>query len=544
LKVAELIVRCLENEGVDLAFGLPGEEVLDLLGALQDSSIRFISTRHEQGAAFMADVYGRLTGKAGVCLSTLGPGATNLITGVADAFLDRAPMVVLTGQVDRDRLHKESHQNIDLVEIMRPVTKWNSRVIHAPVAAEAVRKAFKVAQVEKPGPTHLDIPDDVAAEESGEVPLPVNRPRRSEPSAREVERALELLRSSQYPLVIAGNGVVRGSAGEALQRFAESFDLPVVTTFMGKGVIPYTHPLSLFTVGLQTHDVSYCGLDRADLVICVGYDLVEYAPMYWNGTRDKKILQIDTLPAEVDAYYNVHVGLIGDISASLNRLSERAFKAGGTPVAGLRDMVLGELDSYQKDLSFPLKPQKILGDIRRVLGPSDIVISDVGAHKMWMARMYPCMEPNTCIISNGFAAMGIAVPGALAAKAVYPEKRILAVTGDGGFLMNSQELETALRAETPFVTLVFRDDGYGLIRFKQMTRFKRAAYVDFGNPDLVMYAESFGAKGYRVTAASELAPILETAFAQKVPSVIDCPVQYGSENLRLLERMGQPVCTF
>jgi len=544
LKVAELIVRCLENEGVDLIYGLPGEENLELLEVLQDSRIRFIQTRHEQGAAFMADVFGRLTGRAGVCLSTLGPGATNLITGVADAFLDRAPVVALTGQVDRDRLHKESHQNIDLVEIMRPVTKWNTRIMHPPVAAEAVRKAFKVAQVEKPGPTHLDIPDDVAAEEVNEGPLPVNWPKRGEPAEREIERALEILRSARYPIIIAGNGVVRGQASDTLIRFAEAFEIPVVTTFMGKGVIPYTHPLALFTVGLQTKDVSYCGLDRADVVVSVGYDLVEYAPEFWNRDRDKRLIQIDTVPAEVDASYNVNVGLIGDIAASLRRLTEKAFKAGGTPVSGLRDLVFGELESFRLDSTFPLKPQKVVADMRTVLGDSDIVVSDVGAHKMWIARLYPCVVPNTCIISNGFAAMGIAVPGALAAKMLYPERRVLAATGDGGFLMNAQELETAVRVKAPFVTLVFRDNEYGLIRFKQMTRFKRTAYVDFGNPDLVRFAESFGLKGYRVAAASELLPILEDAFTQEVPSVIDCPVQYGTENLRLLERMGKVICTF
>lgn len=541
MKVAELLVKCLENEGIKVMFGLPGEENLDLMDALHDSDIRFILTRHEQGAAFMADVHGRLTGEAGVCLSTLGPGATNLITGVADAYLDRAPMVVLTGQADLSRLHKESHQHIDLVEMFRPITKWNTQIVYPSTVPEAIRKAFKVAQMEKPGPTHLDLPEDVARMVTNHSPLPVNRPRGGVPAEREIERALEVIQSSEFPIVIAGNGVLRGQASEALTHFAEAFQIPVVNTFMGKGAISYQNPLHIITVGLQAEDPLYCGLERSDLIIAVGYDLVEYAPKFWNPDRNKKIIHIDTQPAEVDAHYNVQVGLIGGIQGSLKRLVAKAYPKKKPNLPEIRNMIMGQLLTFRDDRSFPLKPQKIIADMRHVMGDDDIVISDVGAHKLWIARMYPCSVPNTCIMSNGLATMGIAMPGAIAAKLNFPEKKILAAVGDGGFMMNSQELETAIRVGTPFVTLIFRDDHYGVIRWKQLERFNRASYTDFLNPDFVKYAESFGAKGYRVEAADELTPILKEAFEQKVPSVIDCPVDY-SENARLTEKLGDLIC--
>ncbi|MEE9566856.1 MAG: acetolactate synthase large subunit [Desulfobacteria bacterium] len=541
MKVAELLIKCLENEGVKVMFGLPGEENLDVMDALHDSDIRFIQTRHEQGAAFMADVHGRLTREAGVCLATLGPGATNLITGVADAYLDRAPMVVLTGQADLSRLHKESHQHIDLVEMFRPITKWNTQILSPPIVSEVMRKAFKMAQVEKPGPTHLDLPEDVARMETNQAPLPVNRPRGGLPAEREIERALEVIKNSNFPIVIAGNGVLRGQASEALTHFAEAFQIPVVNTFMGKGAISYKNPLYINTVGLQAEDPLYCGLERSDLIVAVGYDLVEYAPRFWNPDSNKKIIHIDTQPAEVDAYYNVQVGLIGGIQGSLKRLIARAYPRKKPNLPEIRDMIMGQLQAFRDDRSFPLKPQKIIADMRHVMGDDDIVIADVGAHKLWVARMYPCDLPNTCIISNGLAAMGIALPGAIAAKLHFPEKKVLAVMGDGGFMMNSQELETAIRAGTPFVTLIFRDGHYGVIRWKQLARFNRASYADFQNPDFVKYAESFGAKGYRVEAANELVPIFKEAFEQKVPSVIDCPVDY-SENTHLAEKLGDLIC--
>jgi acetolactate synthase I/II/III large subunit len=536
VKATELIVKCLENEGARYIFGVPGEENMDLLDALVDSSICFIMTRHEQGAAFMADVYGRLTGKAGVCLATLGPGATNLITGVADANMDRAPLVALTGQAAHDRMHKESHQHLDIVTLFRPVTKWNTSLPIPDIIPEAFRKAFKVAQSEKPGATQIEIPEDLARMETDGQPLRVQWPHPGGAAPEQIERATQVISQAARPVVLAGNGVIRGHASGSLVRFAESLNISVATTFMAKGVIPDTHPLALGAIGLQAPDYVNFAFAEADLVIAVGYDVVEYAPRSWNPKHHKKIVHVDVAPAEVDAAYIVNVGVVGDIASSLDALAQRAKPHSAVHGLQFRQMLQGELEQGRRDDSFPLKPQRILADLRSALADDDIVISDVGAHKLWLARLFPCLRPNTCIISNGFAAMGIAVPGAIAAKLVHPERRVVAATGDGGFLMNSQELETAVRLETRFVVLVFNDRSYGVIRWKQLQQFGRPAYVDFNNPDFVKYAESFGAKGFRIESADELAPALRTALSSNRLTIIDCPVD-ASENLRLTEKL-------
>lgn len=541
MTAAELLVRCLENENVQLVFGLPGEETLELMDALLDSPIRFIETRHEQGASFMADVYGRLSGQAGVCLSTLGPGATNLLTGVVDAYLDRAPLVAISGQASLNRRHKESHQYIDVISMFRPVTKWNTSLPKAEVIPEAVRKAFKIAQTEKPGATHLELPEDVAedtlADERAIEPLFVQAPVLPEPSPAQVARAIQTIKGARRPVILAGNGVIRGRAAEAVREFAKRLQIPVLHTFMAKGVIPDSDPLSLYTIGLQARDYASVVMEQADVVIALGYDFVEYAPCFWNPRRDKRIVHVDVSPAEVDEHYIVEVGLLGDLRLSLDLI-----RAGLAPFdsSWANDARKTVIDGFEAESagtsSWPMRPQQVMRDLRAVLNQDDLVICDVGAHKLWMARMFPCEAPNSCIISNGFAAMGIALPGAVAAKLLYPERRVVAVTGDGGFLMNSQELETAVRLGQPLVILIWRDDGYGVIRWKQQVRYGRTSSVEFGNPDLVRYAESFGAAGYRVTERSELRPILVKALASKVPAVIDCPVDYA-ENLRLTERL-------
>ncbi len=543
MKASELAIKCLENENVAYMFGIPGEENLDLMDALLESKIQFIQTRDERGAAFMADVYGRLTGKAGVCLATLGPGAMNLVTGVADANMDRAPLVAITGQAGLDRMHKESHQYMDVVSVFKPMTKWNT-LLHVPeIIPESIRKAFKVATAEKPGATHIDFPEDLAKMQTVGEPVPHDFPSDAEPVDACLERAAQLIREARQPIILAGNGVVRQGASQVLTEFAEATNIPVAHTFMGKGSIPWTHPLSLLTVGLQARDFVSCGFDRADLVIAIGYDIVEYHPRLWNLGQDKKIVHIDTEPSESDAAYVTDVEMVGNIKHSLACLLAQGIQPKELAYASdtLREIILARITEHRDDKAFPMKPQKILSDIRSVLAENDILISDVGAHKMWIARMYPCYQPNTCIISNGFAAMGIAVPGAFVAKLIYPERNCLAVCGDGGFLMNSQELETAVRVGVPFVTLIFNDEAYGLIEWKQMNTFGRPAHIDFTNPDFVKYAQAFGAKGYRVQGSDELVPILKDAFNQNVPSVIDCPVNYA-ENLRLTEELGNLTC--
>jgi acetolactate synthase I/II/III large subunit len=542
MNTAKLLIQCLENEGVRYIFGLPGEENLHILEALQSSSIQFITTRHEQGAAFMADVYGRLTGKAGVCLSTLGPGATNLMTGVADANLDGAPLVAITGQVGTDRMHIESHQYLDLVAMFSPVTQWSRQIVRPSNTPEIVRKAFKVAQSEKPGATHIDLPENIAAMEAIGAPLRNSPPEKTFAAYHTLTEAAKLISQAQSPLILAGNGVIRAQASEALTGLATALGIPVANTFMGKGVIPYTHPLALWSVGLQMRDYISCGFDRTDLVIAIGYDLIEFSPKRWNPDGHIKIIHIGQTPAEVDSSYMPIVEVVGDLTDSLKEILQRTERSTRpNPIVALKDAIRADYEQYANDTAFPLKPQKLIYDLRSVMGPQDIAISDVGAHKMWMARHYHCLEPNTCLISNGFAAMGIAIPGAVAAKLIYPDRKVVAVTGDGGFMMNCQELETAVRIGTPFVTLIFNDGGYGLIEWKQQNQFGRSAYVSFGNPDFVMLAESMGLKGYRVKSAEEFVPLLRQALADEVPAVIDCRVDYR-ENLKLTQQAGDLTC--
>ena len=542
MNAAELFVRCLENEDVDYIFGIPGEENIDMMDTLLDSTIRFITTRHEQGAAFMADVYGRLTGRAGVCLSTLGPGATNLVTGVADANMDRAPVVAIAGQAATTRMHKESHQHLDLVSLFAPITKYSTQIREPEIIPEVVRKAFKQALTEKPGVSFIDFPENIAgADVEGKEPLRVQAAATPEPPAAKVEQAAEIISNARHPIIMAGNGIIRSRATEQLQAFAEKLQIPVATTFMAKGAIPFSHPLSLGTVGLQAHDYVDCGFDRADVIICVGYDMIEYHPYLWHPEKHAQLLHIDETPAEVDEHYILAAGVIGDVGEALRQIGELARPQHEPNLGTLREFVLREHSEHAENPAFPMVPQRILWDLRQVLEPEDIVVSDVGAHKMWTARLYEAERPNTCIISNGFASMGIGVPGAIAAKLAHPECTAVTVTGDAGFLMNCQEIETALRIGTPIIVLIWTDSEYGLIHWHQLRHFGRPSHITFDNPDFVMFAESFGAKGYRVQAADELVPTLKQAIADDTVVIIDCPVDY-TENMKLTEKLGNLVC--
>ncbi len=540
MNAAELLVHCLENEGTQYIFGIPGEENLAIMDALLNADIQFITTRHEQGAAFMADVYGRLTSQAGVCLSTLGPGATNLITGVADANMDHAPVIAIAGQASTNRLHKESHQVLDLEEIFRPITKYSSRILEPEIIPEVIRKSFKLAQAEKSGACFIEFPENIADMDVNLPPIHPSHPLMAEPADSAIKQAATLISHARRPIILAGNGVIRSQAHAALAQFAETLNIPTTNTFMAKGCLPFRHPMALGSAGLQARDYIACGFDEADLVICIGYDLVEYHPHLWHPTRDRKIIHIDLSPAEIDGCYPVTTEVIGDIKLSLTRIRQRATPHQGKHLHPLRDALIEDMNRHSEDSGFPIKPQKIIWDLRTAMDIQDIVICDVGAHKMWMARMFRCEQPNTCIISNGFASMGIALPGAIAAKLVHPDKNIVAVTGDAGFLMNSQEIETALRLNLSIVVLIWNDAAYGLIEWKQMTQYGRPSHVKFNNPDFVKYAESFGAKGYSVRTADELLPILKTALADNTVSIIDCPVDY-SENLKLTERLGEMV---
>ncbi len=540
---AQLFVRCLENEGVDKIFGIAGEENLFVMDALRDSSIQFITVRHEQGAAFMADVHGRLTGRAGVCLATLGPGATNLVTGFADANMDRAPIIAIAGQGSTTRMHKESHQMLDLVNLFQPVSKHSTEILEYQIIPELVRKAFKDAQMEKPGGVFISFPENIAGEEINEalLPLKVQKPLLPEAPEAKIKQAADIIDGAQFPLIMAGNGVIRGGASEALTAFAETLNIPVAQTFMAKGTIPFSHPLSLGSVGLQAHDYVACGFDRADVIICIGYDMVEYHPRLWHPDKDKKIIHIDVNYAEVDAHYILEAGVLGDISNSLSRISSHAKTRHSGRPDHLKGIIRNELEHYADDTSYPLKPQKILFDTRQALADEDILISDVGAHKMWIARLYRCEHPNTCIISNGFASMGIGVPGAIAAKMAYPDKNVMTITGDAGFMMNSQEIETALRYQIAIVIMIWNDSEYGLIKWHQQRRFGHSNNISFNNPDFIKYAQSFGAIGYKVEQAQDLLPTLKQAFADNTVVIVDVAVDY-SENMKLTEKLGQLVC--
>ena len=530
---AQVLVECLREEGVDTIFGIPGEETLDLMFAIKESGIHFIDTRHEQGAAFMADVYGRLTGRAGVCLSTLGPGATNLVTGVADAFLDGSPLVAITGQVGTDQMQLTSHQYLDLTTMFAPITKRTKQIIRPDTVAEITRLAFKYAENEKPGATHIDLPKNITKMPADVKPLKKQEKMIEYASVKAVETASKLIKQAKVPVILAGNGAVRQNASKMLTEFVNTLHIPVVNTMMAKGIVSMDNPYSLWTLGIPQKDYVNKIFEEADLVIGVGYDMVECAPSKWNVHADTKIIHIASEPADVNKRYQPDVELVGDISNSLRKIMNITTREEEPEFAlQLKARMMKEQEEMAADASYPMKPARILSDVRRIMGREDIVLSDVGAHKMWIARHYHCYEPNTCLISNGFASMGFSVPGAISAKMLYPDRRVLAICGDGGFMMNNQELETAVREHIPFVTLIWEDEAYGLIKWKEMEQFGDSCYVDFANPDFKMMAESMHCKGYEVHSSEELIPTLEEAFAQKVPAVVVVKVDY-SENMKL-----------
>jgi acetolactate synthase I/II/III large subunit len=541
MNAAHLLVQCLENEGVEYIFGLPGEENIRLIDAIAQSSIRFILVRHEQGASFMADIYGRLTGKAGVCVATLGPGAINLMLGTADAHTNSTPLVAIAAQVGLDRIYKETHQAIDMVSMYKPVTKWADTVLTPAATAEMVRKAFKLAQTERPGAVFLTVPEDVEAMSVREdaAPLPVNVVHADAPSSTQVDRAAKVLMSAKHPIVLAGHGAARSHAQAALLKFSETLAIPVATTFHGKGVFPDGHPNALGAVGFMVHDYVNFGFDQADVIIAVGYELQEMPPAKLNPHADKKIIHIHDFPAEVDTHYNVTVGIEGSIPAALEALSKSGLAPFDLSETDFKicHLLQQELEQGGVEQSFPVKPQRLVSDIRKAMAPDDIVLADTGAIKMWMARLYPTYQPSTCLISNGLSTMAFSLPGAIAAKLACPDRKVLAVMGDGSFLMNSQELETAMREKIYFVVLIWVDEAYGLIEWKMEMELGRSSNIAFTNPDFVQYAESFGAKGHRIQSTDELLPTLKSALAEDTVSIVACPVDY-SENMKLVDKLG------
>ena len=548
MKASDLFVKCLESEHVEYIFGLPGEENADLMMSLAESKIKFILTRHEQSAAFMADVYGRLTGKPGVCLATLGPGATNLTTGIANANMDRSRVVTITAQAQTNALHKESHQNMDVMAMFKPITKWSWSFRTSNSIPEVTRKAFKIATEEKPGATHIEIPVDIMKQTSRKLPVPIQKLHRFHPSSQLVKQAIEMILDAKKPLVLIGNGCIREDAVEAVRKFVTKSGICSINTFMGKGTVSDDHDRHLQTVGIRDADYAQKAIKNADMVISIGYDLVEYSPQSWNPELDKKIIHIDFTSAETDEYYPTDIELIGDIELTIDSLLRQleivkqenpsldCYPCHKIPeiFAEIRHEIVKRITQFDTDLAYPIKPEKVIGDVRKVMSNDDVVISDVGVHKLWIAKMYQTYLPNTCIIPNGFAAMGFSIPGAIAAQMVHPDKTVIAMCGDGSFLMNVHEVETAVRLKLPIIIVVWCDAEYGLISLKQEDEFGKKVFTDFTNPDFVKLAESFNATGFFVDSTAKLSEVLQKAKVHKDrPTIIAVPVDY-SRNETLL----------
>jgi acetolactate synthase I/II/III large subunit len=554
MKASDLFIRSLEAEGVEYIFGIPGEETSDLIMSLLDSKIKFVLVRHEQAAAFMADMYGRLTQKVGVCLSTLGPGATNLTTGVANANMDRSPILVITGQTDTDFLHKESHQNMDAVAMFKPITKWRWSIRNADSIPEIVRRAFKIALEEKAGAVHLELPQDIAKMESDIKPIKTQQVFRSRPNEELIEKAAKLILESKTPILLVGNGCIRGRASLYVRKFVEKTGICSMNTFMAKGVISDRSDRHLHTIGIREADHASIAMREADLVIAIGYDLVEYSPKHWNGSLDKKIIHIDFTPAESDTYYPPTIEIAADIEYTMYTILEeieRIRKQDETEEGKQRQYriphsdppelfktikreIVWRLERYKNDFSYPIKPEKLVLDVRDALDESDIVISDVGVHKLWIAKTYNTYTPNTCIVPNGFCSMGFSLPAAIAAQLVDPSHKIVVMCGDGGFLMNVQEIETAVRLRLPIIVIVWCDYDYGMISLKQIYEFGRSAFTKFNNPNFVKLAESFGAIGYNVRSTEEFSKVLEKAKVSKSsPVIISIDVDYSRNRLLL-----------
>jgi len=544
MKTSDLFIKCLENEGIEYIFGVPGEENADFLMSLQDSKkIKFILTRHEQGAAFMAESYGKLTGKLSCCLSTLGPGATNLLTGVADANMDHSSILVITGQGSSDRLHKESHQIMDVCNMFKSVTKWTTSIRSPNTIPEIVRKAVRLATLEKPGAVHIELPEDIAKLDVETKPLKSFPYRRSIAEDAVIYKAYKLMSEANSPILIAGNGAIRKRSSRQLREFCERTNIPVVTTFMGKGAVDCNSDYCLSTVGLGAIDFGDIAIKNSDLVITLGYDMVEYHPKLWSRNLEAKIIHIDFEAAEIDEYYIPEVEVVGDLAHSLSVLNNIIDKEGTKSydfkyVKKMRADLKEDHEYYKNDEQKGLiKPQKFLYDLRKFLNKDDISISDVGAHKMWIARNYPCYEPNTCIVPNGFCSMGYALPAVIAASLTNNNHRIFSICGDAGFLMNLQEMETAKRLNSNFVVIIWEDKSYGLIKWKQQAQFGRSTELDFDNPDWEKLAKSFDWNYLYEDDSSKIFNKLQETNSLQGPTLFVIPIDY-SENEKLTKFLG------
>ncbi|MBY8964823.1 acetolactate synthase large subunit [Algiphilus sp. NNCM1] len=537
MKASDLMVRCLETEGVEFVFGIPGEENLDLLESLAHSRIKLILTRHEQAAGFMAATYGRLTGRAGVCLSTLGPGATNLVTAAAYAQLGAMPMVMITGQKPIKRSKQGQFQIIDVVDMMTPITKSTCQIVSGPSIPARVREAFRQADEERPGATHLELPEDIAAEDVDEQPIPASDVRRPVAEHKAISRAVALLSAARHPLLVIGAGANRKRCARMLRAFVDRQGIPFITTQMGKGVVDENHPLCLGNAAVSDGDFPHRAIEQSDCIVNVGHDVVEKPPFVMK-TGARKVIHINYASAEVDPVYFPQVEVVGDIANAMWQLNEALSRQPNWDFDFMHS-VCAAMHAHQEDgifdARFPVTPARLVADIRRVM-PSDSVIAlDNGVYKIWFARNYNAAVPNSVLLDNALASMGAGLPSAMAAKLVHPDKPVMAICGDGGFMMNSQELETAVRLGLDLVVVVLNDSAYGMIKWKQQHMGLTDFGLDFGNPDFVAYAQSYGAHGHRLSATEQLVPLLKQCLASGGVHLVDVPVDY-SDNDRVLNR--------
>lgn len=544
MKASDLFVKALENEGVEYIFGIPGEENLDFLNSLRHSSIKLILTRHEQGAGFMAATYGRLTGKVGVCMSTLGPGATNLVTPGAYANLGGMPMLMITGQKPIKKSKQGRFQIIDVVQMMKPITQYSKQVVNGNNIASMVRESFKTALYERPGAVHIELPEDIASEEVDTQLFHVHRPRYPVARHESLQNALDMLYEAKMPLVLIGAGANRTRIGSAMKDFIDKLGIPFFMTQMGKGVVDEFHPLCLGTAALSDNDYLHCAIDRADLIINVGHDTIEKPPflMQEGGT---KVIHMNFFPSAVDNTYFPQLDVVGDIACNLISLTKLSIKQEHwdfTYFMRIIDEAQAHIVKYFKDERFPILPQRALKDIRDVLPKDGILTLDNGVYKIWFARNYKCFMPNTLLLDNALATMGAGLSSAMAAKIVHPDKKVISVCGDGGFMMNSQELETAVRLELDLVVIILNDSAYGMIKWKQEGMGFDGFGLDYKNPDFVQYAQSYGAMGYRPTSCDDFVSILNHVVNAKGIHLIDLAVDYSLNHKILNELLKNKTC--
>jgi len=545
MKASELFIKCLENEGVQYIFGIPGEENLDLLESIRTSSINLILTRHEQAAGFMAATYGRLTGKSGVCISTLGPGATNLVTAAAFAQLGGMPMVIITGQKPIKKSKQARFQIVNVVEMMEPITKFTKQIVNGNTIPALVRESFRLAEEERPGSVHLELPEDIAREETNTHPIETHQIRRPIAEMKAVARAIEMIQNAKRPLILIGAAANRKRTQKMLKLLIDKTGIPFFNTQMGKGVIDERDNLYLGTAALSDNDYIHCAINRADLIINVGHDIVEKPPFFMSDDS-AKVIHINFFSANVDEVYFPQLEVIGDIANSIWQISEKIEKQTTWDFNYFLDTIKLQSETFLTECSkysqYPIVPQKIVADVREVMPPDGIVTLDNGIYKIWFARNYKVYQQNTLLLDNALASMGAGLPSAIAAKLVFPERKVLAVCGDGGFMMNSQEIETALRLKLDLTVLILNDSAYGMIKWKQKAKNFGEFGLDFNNPNFLKYAESYGAQGHFLANTDDLKPLLEKCLNDKGVHIIDVPVDYSENEKVLIRELQEKVC--